>query len=101
EGGVDVDVSLGRCLQESNGMVGSDLLSSLPAHSPSIRHVALVAYQHLHYVLGGVLIDVPQPSGDVLEALDVRDIVNQHDPVRFPQLGGGDGMESLLASSVP
>lgn len=48
EGGVDVNVGLGRRLQESNSMILGDFLSALLAHYSPLRHVALVPEQHFH-----------------------------------------------------
>ena len=70
---------LGRCLEELDVVFPSDLLSPLLGDHPLVLHVALVTQDHPLHVLVGVLINVPQPLGDVVEALGVGDVVDQHD----------------------
>ena len=48
-----------------------------------------------------MLLDVPDPVLDVVEALLVGDVVHQHDPHGSSVVGGGNGSESLLPRSVP
>ena len=61
-------------------MFPGDLLASLLADHPLVLHVALVTQDHPLHVLIGVLVNVPEPLGDVVEALSVGDVVHQHDP---------------------
>ena len=61
-------------------MFPGDLLSPLLGDHPLVLHVALVTQDHPLHVLVGVLINVPQPLGDVVKALGVGDIIHQHDP---------------------
>jgi len=66
-----------------------------------VVHVALVAQDHLLHVGRGVLLDVPDPVFDVVEAFLVGDIVNQHDAHGATVVGRGDGAKSLLPGRVP
>lgn len=47
------------------------------------------------------LIDVPEPLADVLKALGVADVVDEHDAHGSSVVGGGDGVEPLLTCRVP
>ena len=66
-----------------------------------VVHVALVAKDHLLHVGAGVLLNVPDPVLDVVEALLVGDVVDEHDAHRPAVVGRGDGAEPLLPGSVP
>ena len=66
-----------------------------------VVHVALVAQDHLLDVGGGVLLDVSDPVLDVVEALLVRDVVDEHDAHGAPVVGRGDRPEPLLTRRVP
>lgn len=48
-----------------------------------------------------MLLDFSHPGLDRCEALSVRDIVRHDDSVSTLVVAGGDGLEALLASSVP
>ena len=48
-----------------------------------------------------MLFNVPDPVLDVVEALLVGDVVDQHDAHGAAVVGRGDGAESLLPRSVP
>lgn len=47
------------------------------------------------------LVDVAQPFAYVFEALGVGDVIHQHDAHGSSVVGGGDGVEALLAGCVP
>lgn len=47
------------------------------------------------------LINVAQPFADVLEALGVGDVIDQHDAHGSSVVGGGNGVEPFLARCVP
>lgn len=47
------------------------------------------------------LVDIAQPFTDVLKALGVGDVIDQHDAHGSSVVGGGDGVEPLLARRVP
>ena len=51
--------------------------------------------------LVGVLLNVSQPLGDVVEGLGVGDVVDQHDAHRAAVVGRRDGVEPLLTGGVP
>lgn len=46
-------------------------------------------------------VDISQPLDDVLEALLVRDVVNEHDPHCPSVVRSGDCVKPLLAGGVP
>ena len=48
-----------------------------------------------------MLFDIPDPVLDVIEALLIGDVVDQHDAHRAPVVGRGDRAEPLLARGVP
>ena len=78
-----------------------DWLKVTVSHLSPIVHVALVAQDHLLYVRARVLLDVPDPVLDVVEALLVGDVVDEHDTHGSAVVGRGDGPESLLSRCVP
>ena len=47
------------------------------------------------------LIYIPQPLGNVFKSLGICDVVDEHDAHGSTVVGGGDGVEALLTSSVP
>ena len=48
-----------------------------------------------------MLLDVPDPVLDVVEALLIGDVVHQHDAHGAAVVGRGDGPEPLLSRRVP
>ncbi len=48
-----------------------------------------------------MLLNVPDPVLDVVEALLVGDVVYQHDSHRASIVGSRDGAEALLACRIP
>ena len=73
----------------------------LPSHLSPVVHVALVAQDHLLHIRRGVLFNIPDPVLDVVEALLVGDVVDQHDPHGPAIVGRGDRPEPLLSRRVP
>ena len=65
EGLVDVDVALGRDLEEGNAQFVGKSLALLRGYYPLLLPVALVADQNLVDAFGGVLLDVGEPGADV------------------------------------
>lgn len=65
EGLLDVDVVLGRNLQERDAQLIRQLLSLFGRHSPLLLPVTLVADENLVYPFAGVLFDVREPGADV------------------------------------
>ena len=65
EGLVDVDVALGRDLEEGNAQFVGKSLALLRGYYPLLLPVAFVADQNLVDALGGVLLDVGEPGADV------------------------------------
>ena len=47
------------------------------------------------------LINATQPFGDVVKSLGRRDVIYQNDAHGTSVVGGGDGVEALLACCVP
>ena len=70
-------------------------------HLSPVIHVALISQNHLLHVCARVLLDIPDPVLDVVEALLVGDVVDEHDAHRPAIVGSGDGAEPLLPGSVP
>ena len=70
-------------------------------HLSPVVHVTLIPKNHLLHICTSVLFNVPDPVLDVVEALLVGDVVDQHDAHGAAVVGGGDGAEPLLASCVP
>ena len=81
------------CFQELDVVFPGDLLAPLLADDPPVLHVALVAEDHPLHVLVGVLVDVAEPLGDVVEALGVGDVVHQHDAHGAAVVARGDRVE--------
>jgi len=98
---LDVHVRLGRSLEEWDSVLAGDGLSPLLADDPLVIHVAFVAQDHLLNVLVGVFLNVPQPLGNVVEALAVGDVVDEHDAHGTPVVARRDCMEPLLSRRVP
>lgn len=65
EGLVDVDVALGRDLEEGDAQLVRQRLSLFCADRPLLLPVALVADQDLVDALGGVLLYVCEPGADI------------------------------------
>lgn len=65
EGLVDVDVALGRDLEEGDAQLVGEGLALLGGHGALLLPVALVADQDLIDALGGVLLHVCEPGPDV------------------------------------
>ena len=106
EGLLDVAGILGRGLEERDPEAVGELLqnhacqrppSHVMKHTPGtsylcdcvldhllVRHIALVAYEQLVDALGGVSVNLLQPLLDVVEAVHVRDIVDDADAVGTP-----------------
>lgn len=56
-------------------------------HDLLVRHVALVAHEQLVHALRRVAVDLLQPLLDVVEAVHVRDIVDDADAVSAAVVG--------------
>jgi len=48
-----------------------------------------------------MLVDIPQPLGDVVKALRVGYVIHEEDAIGAPVVTGGDRVETLLTSRVP
>lgn len=70
-------------------------LSALLRDDSLLLHVALVAQDHLLHILIGVLVNIPQPFDDILEALLVRNVVDQHNAHGSSVVRRGDRVEAL------
>ena len=66
-----------------------------------VRHIALVADQEFIHALCSVAVDLLQPLLDVVEAVHVRDIVDDADAVSAAIVRRCDGAEAFLAGSIP
>ena len=101
EGLLDVHCVFGRSLQELDAQGVSEGLSFLGLDLPAGFEIGLVADEQLDDVLIAVLVDLSEPVLDVLEGLAISDVVNKDDAMRSLVVGGSDGLEALLAGSVP
>lgn len=66
-----------------------------------VRHIALIAYKELVDALGGISINLLEPLLDVVEAVHIRNIVDDANAVGATVVGRGNGAETFLTSSVP
>jgi hypothetical protein len=99
---IEVQPSVGQ----NNGasfaiLISATDLGNCVLHNLLVRHIALVTDQQLVHTLGGVAIDLLEPLLDVVEGVHIGDIVDDADAVGTAIVGGCDGAESLLASSIP
>ena len=53
------------------------------------------------FPLNTYIVDISQPFRDVIEALGVCDVVDEHDAHSAAVVGRGDGVKPLLAGRVP
>lgn len=67
----------------------------------AVRSIALVRDEDLGHVGVGVLVDLLEPVGDVIEGLLVSAVVDQNDPHCTLVVGLSDRAETLLPGSVP
>jgi len=70
-------------------------------HALGGRAFAFVARQHLDHIRRGVLLDVAQPIGQVVVALQVGHVVHEQDAHGTSVVRSGQCPESLLACRVP
>ena len=70
-------------------------------HLSPVIHVTLISQNHLLHIRARMLLNVPDPVLDVVEALLVGDVVDEHDAHRATVVGRGDRAEPLLPGSVP
>lgn len=82
---VGVDPNLGNCV----------------FHDFLVLHIALVADKKLVNALGGVAVDFLEPLLDIVERVHIRHIVHDANAMSAPVVGGCDGPETLLTSSIP
>jgi len=97
----DVGVVLGRRLEEFDAVLLGQGLATRCLNCLLVDHVALVANQDLVHVVGGVLLNVPDPVSNVLERLLVRDVVYEQDAHGTAVVRCRDRAKPFLASSIP
>ena len=66
-----------------------------------ICHIALIAYEQLVHALRSIAINLLQPLLDIVEAIHIRDIVDDTDAVCASIVRGSDRPEPLLARGIP
>lgn len=66
-----------------------------------VRHIALVAHQELVNAFSGIAVNLLKPLLYVVEAVHVRDIVDDANTVGTAVVGRCDGSEALLAGGIP
>jgi hypothetical protein len=81
--------------------VFSQLLALIGRDLSGLLHIALVSDQDAGDVVRGVLLDLVHPVLDGAEALPVGDVVGHDDTVCALVVGASNGLEALLACSVP
>lgn len=66
-----------------------------------VRHIALISDQQLVHALRSIPVNLLQPLLHVVEAVHIRDIVDDADSVCAAVVGRSDGAESFLSRSIP
>lgn len=69
-----------RCLDEAESVALGEGLGLVCGHSAQMSQVALVADQHYHNVLVGVVAKLAQPPLDVLVSQMLGDVVHEQSP---------------------
>jgi hypothetical protein len=82
-------------------MASIPYLSSIIVDSLLISKITLVTNQKLVDSFSGISINFLQPLLNVAESFLVCDIVDNDDTVSTSVVGGSDGSETLLTSSIP
>lgn len=111
EGLLDVDVGLGRDLEEGDAELVGERLAPLRRHHPLLFPVAFVADQDLVHAFGGVLLDVGKPGSDIFEAAEAT-LASSPNACEIPQTAevgwavwgaprGGKGGECCLTVERP
>jgi len=101
EGRLDVSALLSGSLEEAHTVMVGHLLTLFEGNSSSVLQISLVTDQDASYVILSVLFDFTHPGVDSVEGVAVGDIVHNDNAVRTLVVAGSDGLESLLACSVP
>ena len=101
ESSLDVAALLGRGLQEADTVVISHFLAFLERDCASVLEISLVSDQDSSDVVLSVLLDLTHPGVHGVEGVTVSDVVDNNDTVGTLVVAGCDGLEALLASSVP
>jgi hypothetical protein len=91
----------GRTFDRHGQISGVSHLCDCVLDNLLVRHIALVSYEQLVDTLSGVPVDLLQPLLDVVEAVHIRDIVDDADAVGTPVVGRGDCAETFLAGGIP
>ena len=97
---LDINVLLGRCLEELDAQLVRQLLASFGGDHPLVLHVALVADQDHLGVVARVGFDLRDPVLHRIERLLVRDVVHQDEAHRASVVGRRYRPVSLLACRV-
>lgn len=79
----------------------SHLLTFLERDSSSVLEICLVSHQDSGNVILSVLLDFAHPGVDRVEGVTVGDVVHDNNSVSALVVAGSDGLETLLAGSVP
>jgi len=99
---VNVDVLLGRSLEELEIVFVSDFLSHLAIDDAfGSGDVTLVGQDDFPHHFVSVLRDHSHPARYVVERPPIGDVIDQHHPMGTLVVGGGDGLELLLTRRVP
>ena len=101
EGLLHIECSLGTCLQENQSVLLGKSLAFFGANLSSGVQVCFVSNKHDHYVRVAILSDFLQPSCQVVECLLAGDVIHKQGPCCTSVVAPSDGLERLLACSVP
>lgn len=66
-----------------------------------VVQIGLVAHKHDYHVVAALAADVVDPLGGVHEGGAIGDVVNDDGDARVPDVGGDQGAETFLSSSIP
>ena len=72
-----------------------------PLSYPLLFHVALVPNENLVHMNVSVLLNLPHPVPNAVEAAAVGHVVHQQDSLSTPEVRGRDGAKPFLACGVP
>lgn len=98
---IDVRCRLGRGLNEWDAERLGECVRSLLRDLLLLHQVSLVADEELQGVLSRVTVDLCEPLLHVVEGLTVGDVIDKNNTVSTTVIGGSDGTEALLTSSIP
>jgi hypothetical protein len=97
----DIDRVLSTCFKEWNAYLISISLCYCSFNNSALCQITLVTNKKLAYAVIGVLVDLAHPLLHIVEALHIRNVIDDNYPMSSPVVATGDGSESLLSCCVP